>query len=56
MGTESLLAGLVALVVGVGVGWFIERQLRGTAYKSREEILAQAQRDADAVKKAQELS
>jgi ribonuclease Y len=56
MGTESLLAALVALVVGVGVGWFIERQLRGTAYKSREEILAQAQRDADAVRKTQELS
>src|SRR5262245_53402483 len=53
---ESLLAGLVSLVVGLVVGWFLERQLRGAAYRSREEILAQAQRDADTVRKAQELA
>src|SRR5262245_18397102 len=53
---ESLLAGLVSLVVGLVVGWFLERQLRGAAYRSREEILAQAQRDAESVRKAQELA
>jgi ribonuclease Y len=55
MGTE-LVAALVALVVGLGIGWFLERQIRGAAYQKREEILSQAQRDADNIRKSQELA
>jgi ribonuclease Y len=53
---EIALTALVALVVGVGVGWFLDRQLRGKAYQTRDEILAQAQRDADNLRKSQELA
>jgi ribonuclease Y len=56
MGTETAVAAVVALVVGLGIGWFLERQIRGAAYQKRDEILAQAQRDADNVRKAQELA
>jgi ribonuclease Y len=56
MGLELALTALVALAVGIGVGWFLDRQLRGKAYQSRDEILAQAQRDADNLRKSQELA
>jgi ribonuclease Y len=56
MGTETAVAAVVALVVGLGIGWFLERQIRGAAFQKRDEILAQAQRDADNVRKAQELA
>src|SRR5215471_6099723 len=55
-GIEMWVAALVALAAGVGLGWVLEGQGRGAAYQKREEILAQAQRDADNVRKAQELS
>ena len=38
------------------LGWFLERLVRGAAYQKRDEILAQAQRDADNVRKSQELA
>jgi len=56
MGTESIVAALLALAAGVAAGWFIERVVRGAAYQKRDEILAQAQRDADNVRKSQELA
>ncbi|MBS0264680.1 MAG: ribonuclease Y [Planctomycetes bacterium] len=56
MGDFGIIVALLTLVGGVAVGWFLERYIRGTAYKTRDEILAQAQRDADSIKKAQELS
>ena len=56
MGTEAIIAALVGLVVGAAIGWFIEKQLRGASYQRRDEILAQAQRDAENLRKAQELS
>ncbi len=56
MGFETWLPPLLALVVGGGVGWFLERQIRGAAFRNGAEILAQAQRDADNVRKAQELA
>src|SRR5215471_17685091 len=55
-GIEMWVAALVALAAGVGLGWFLERQVRGAAYQKGDEILAQAQRDADNVRKAQELA
>lgn len=56
MGAEAYLLALVALLAGAGGGWFLERLIRGAAYQKRDEIIAQAQRDADNVKKAQELA
>jgi ribonuclease Y len=56
MPSEAILAALVALVVGLAIGWFFERQYRGAAYRKRDEILAEAQRDAESVKKTQELA
>jgi len=53
---EYAVTALVALVAGVGVGWFVDRLARGAAYQKRDEILAQAERDADNVRKAQELA
>ncbi len=53
---EYAVTALVALAAGLGVGWFVERLVRGAAYQKRDEILAQAQRDADNVRKSQELA
>jgi ribonuclease Y len=53
---ELAVTALVALAAGVGVGWLLERLVRGAAFQRRDEILAQAQRDADNVRKSQELS
>lgn len=53
---EYAVTALVALAAGVGVGWIVERLVRGAAYQKRDEILAQAARDADNVRKAQELA
>ena len=56
MGSEAILSALVALAVGLAVGWFLERQLRGAAYRKRDDILAEAQRDAETLRKTQELA
>src|SRR5207253_2655493 len=53
---ELMLTALAALAVGGAVGWFVQRLLRGAAFQKRDEILAQAQRDADSVRKTQELA
>src|SRR5258708_3983164 len=53
---EYAVTALVALAAGVGVGWFVERLVRGAAYQKRDEILAQAQRDAENVRKSHELA
>ena len=43
--------GLVALVLGGAAGFFFERVRRGAAYQDRDAIIAQAQREADNVKR-----
>jgi ribonucrease Y len=53
---EYVVGGVVGLLFGAAVGFFAERLLKGQAYKSRDEILQQAQRDAEAARKAGELS
>jgi ribonucrease Y len=45
------IAGLLGLLLGGAAGFFLDRLRQGTAYKSRDELIAQAQRDAEAVKK-----
>lgn len=51
-----LLVVLLALAGGVVIGRMMDRIQRGAAYQRRDEILAQAQRDAENVQKSQELS
>ncbi|WLD13186.1 ribonuclease Y [Planctellipticum variicoloris] len=51
----DLLGPLVGLVIGALAGFFAERVIRGAAYKSRDEILQQAERDAESVRKTGEL-
>jgi ribonuclease Y len=50
------IACVVALVGGAASGWYFERLLKGAAYKSRDEILAQAKADAETVRRQQELA
>lgn len=50
------LFGLVGLLVGAAVGFFVQQLMLGGAYKTRDEILAQAQRDSDNVRRSGELA
>lgn len=52
----EFIAGLVGLGVGGAIGYFLERALRASAYKTREEIVEQARREADNVAKTAELT
>jgi ribonuclease Y len=52
----EIVAGAIGLLIGVAVGYFAERTMRGGAYKTRDEIIQQAQREAENVAKAAELS
>ena len=56
MGPEAVAGVLIALLIGAAAGYFAQRALRGAAYQSRDEILAQAQREAETLRKTQELS
>lgn len=53
---SEYLIPLITLVVGSALGFFAERAIRGRAYKSRDDIVQEAQRDADNIKKTAELS
>lgn len=53
---EIVIAGILGLLLGAAAGYFAERIVRGTAFKTRAEIVAQAERDAENVRKAAELS
>lgn len=55
MGTELwLLMVFLALAAGLGVGFIADRLRLGSAYKGRDELLAQAHLDGAALRKAQE--
>ena len=47
--------GAVGLLIGGALGFFAERAIRGTAFKTRDEILQQAQRDGENLVKTAEL-
>lgn len=53
---SEAVVGAIALAIGAAIGYFIERAIRGGAYKTRDEIVAQAQRDAENVRKSGELA
>lgn len=52
----EFIIGAVALAAGIGFGFYLDRLRQGAAYKSRDEILKQAEKDAVAARKEQELA
>ena len=48
--------GAISGIVGLAIGFFVDRMIKGTAHKTRAELLADAERDVDAFRKDQELS
>ena len=52
---NPMIVGAVAAIVGVAIGYFVDRLVKGGAYKTRDEIVRQAERDAENLKKDQEL-
>ena len=53
---EPVLGALAGLVLGLGLGVFADRLIKGSAYRSRDAILAQADRDAEAAVKERQLA
>ena len=53
---EYAVVGLVALVLGAAVGFYFERVRRGAAFQDRDAIIAQAQREADNLKRTEEIA
>src|SRR3569832_1532147 len=53
--TEAIV-GLVALALGGAANFFFEKLRRGAAYQDRDAIIAQAQRDADNLKRTEEIA
>ena len=52
---NNVVIGALAGIIGAAVGFFLDRLIRGQAWKSRDEILQQARRDADNLRRDQEL-
>jgi len=50
------VTGVIGAVVGIAIGFFVERILKGVAYKSRDEVLREADREAENIKKNAELA
>ncbi|MFN0195344.1 MAG: ribonuclease Y [Planctomycetaceae bacterium] len=55
MATEWVV-GLLGIAAGASVGFFAERIRRGAAYQNRDAIVQQAERDAENIRKSQELA
>lgn len=45
----------IALVVGVAIGFFIDRIRMGSAYRTRDELLKDAERDAENLRRTREI-
>jgi len=52
---SPMIVGLIAAIVGVAIGYFVDRLVKSGAYKTRDEIVRQAERDAENVRKDSEL-
>ncbi len=52
---DPMIAGVVAGAVGLAAGYFADRLIKGSAYKTRDEILKQAEKDAENLLKDREL-
>lgn len=47
---------VVAGAVGIAIGWHLDRLRRGAAYQRRDEIIEQAKREAENIRRAEELA
>jgi ribonuclease Y len=54
--TGWLFVTVVSGLFGLAAGWLLERLIRGAAYQQRDQILAQAQTDAETLRKSQDLA
>jgi len=52
---NPMIVGAIAAIVGVAIGYFVDRLVKAGAYKTRDEIVRQAERDAENVRKDSEL-
>lgn len=50
------IAGLIGLIIGGAVGFLMDRLRRGEAFQRRDEIIAQANKEAENIRKSQELA
>ena len=53
---DPYVTGAIALVAGAAAGYFAERLLKGQAYKTSAELVQQAEREAENVRKSGELA
>lgn len=53
---EYFVGAIIGLLLGGAIGFFVDRLIKGAAYQSRDEILKQAERDAETIRKQQEIS
>ena len=51
----DMIIGLIAGIIGVTIGYFIDRAIKGRAWKTRDDILKEAQRDAENLQRDHEL-
>ena len=51
----DMIIGLIAGIIGVTIGYFIDRAIKGRAWKTRDDILKEAQRDAETLQRDHEL-
>lgn len=52
---DATTGGLLGAVIGIAIGFLADRLMKGTAYKSRDQILEDARREAENSRKAAEL-
>jgi len=55
MGTEVYIAGGVSLVIGLVVGFFIDRIRLGSGYRTSDQLIQDAKREAESIRKNGEL-
>ena len=50
------VVGVLGLAIGFAVGFLIDRLRRGAAFQRRDEIIAQAEKEAETIRKSEELA
>jgi ribonuclease Y len=53
---EYVIGGILGILIGGAIGFIVERAMKGGAYKTRDEIVEQAKREAENIAKTAELT